>query len=134
MSGPLDKSRRMAADRELAGYIFVMDFEGDDGWTTGKDADTWTSRIYLSDPDEPADTSSKAEFTVQFYPGTAVVEDAYATMDGNQLGHRAVVPRFPQGVPPDARATPTGSPEQGTSHGTASSPVKSSSRSIRVWL
>ncbi len=85
----LDIARHEAAEAEWIEYdLGEYQSEGQDGWQWTLRGDEYARHVYLSaDGDAP---SELALFRVRFVAGTADVAEAYATLDGSDIGCRGV--------------------------------------------
>lgn len=84
----LEFERRLAADEEVQNYEFDLSFKGSNRWefTTGEDE--WSCTVFLEDPENPDAPSLRGVFMVIFAPNSAKAITAYATVRGDDVGHR----------------------------------------------
>lgn len=84
----LDFNRRSAADYEIETYDFGYQVVGVDGWEWNSGSDEVSKTIYFENEEDPDGPSIKGHFVVRFENGTAVVQDAYGSINGNDIGSR----------------------------------------------
>ena len=84
----LDAARSAAAETEWLAYdLESYQSAGQDGWETTTLGDELARSIYVSRGGDDA-PSERARFHVRFVAGTAAVAEAYASLDGTDIGRR----------------------------------------------
>lgn len=81
-------NRRSAADYEIETYDFGHQVVGADGWEWNSGSDEVSKAIYFEDEENLDGPSIKGHFVVRFEKGTAEVQDAYGSINGNDIGNR----------------------------------------------
>lgn len=89
----LERERQCASDAEYESFVFGEGNEPEaaDGWERTVPGDEWTRTVWFA-PVEGNGDSVKGHFTVVFEPGSPSVSAAWASVDGNDVGHRATAP------------------------------------------
>ena len=88
-----DELRAAAAQSAYEAYDFGgAEVEDHSGWEYRTSGNEWTRTVYL-EPDTAGNPSRKAQFTVMFEAGTAVVKEAYGTLNGEIIQPRAAFGR-----------------------------------------
>lgn len=89
----LDRRRQLAAQTAFEEHVFDTSTtpEDADGWTWTTPGDTWERGLYFPNVEDAGSPSVRGNFSVKFLEGTAVIEAAYASIEGNDVGHRPEV-------------------------------------------
>lgn len=89
----LDELRAAAAQSAYEAYDFAgAEVEDHSGWEYRTSGNEWTRAVYL-EPETPGNPTRKAQFTVAFEAGSAVVKEAYGTLNGEIIQPRAAFGR-----------------------------------------
>jgi hypothetical protein len=85
----LEELRTAAAQAAFEAHDFGdLDIEDHSGWEFSTHNSQWTRAVYLA-PDAAGEPSRRADFTVVFETNTAVIKEAYASLNGDILQPRA---------------------------------------------
>lgn len=82
----LECARSLAADEAWLNYDFGYPVEDAEGWERTVPGDEWTRKVYFT-ADERGEPSITGSFTVHFQTGTATVDKASASCNGQDIGN-----------------------------------------------
>lgn len=89
----IDAARRTAAEAAYEAYDFEeLVIETATGWEFASGAaahEEWVRSVFYEDP--KGSETGTVSFVVRFGAGNAVIEEAYATLDGSEFGARGDV-------------------------------------------
>ena len=91
MADDLQARRHEAADREFETYEFGGAGIGEvDGWAYETPGTEMSRTVWFQNAEDPDGPDLKGHFTVRFAAtDSAEIEDAYASLNGNDVGERA---------------------------------------------